>query len=311
MPDQPKVKKGPGPGRPRKEGNEKKIEKIGIIDTPKSPDNIVEFIYDSPIIHKKIFSFLKSMNGNEIKIMFLKDKVQFISMDHLEKSYIKTTFDCKQSVSYYCSHEISVIITSKNIEKVIQKIDKNYNLIAFICKRDTYENKIIINFSNIELKIDETHEINIINYNNEESNYDRNDKYDRKEIDYKSYPIQFKLPSKYFKKVINDISKFSNIFEIQRYNGIELQFPYETDGQIIVARNTFNDPKTIDLKSTLKKGDIFSVSTYIDNIKALSTSLISEHVEIFVDKKNDMVYKLAVEDSAVEILVYTEIIRYD
>jgi hypothetical protein len=301
--EQPKKRK---PGRPPLRIKKEQIERLGVVQEPKNTNNIMELVYDIPMIFKKIFNFLKLMEVKEIKIKFMEDSVQLISVDHLEKNIINLNIDCSKMIHYYCKTQIIVILDSKNIEKVLQKIDKNYSTITFISKIDTYRSEIMINFSNTDIDIDEIHTINLM-----ESNFIDDDKYKYVNLNYDEYPIKFQLPCKYFKKIINDISTFSNIFKIEKIKGIELQFPYDTDGRTIKVNNIFNNAEKIKLESTIAENDIFSVSTYIDYIKALSNSLISDNVKIFVDREKDMVFKLFVDNTTFELTIYTNIINYN
>jgi hypothetical protein len=294
------------PGRPPLRIKKEQIERMGIVNEPRNANNIMELVYDIPMIFKKIFNFLKLMEVKEIKIKFMENSVQIISIDHLEKNIINLNIDCSKMIHYYCKNQIIVVLDSKNIEKVLQKIDKNYNTITFISKLDTYRSEIMINFSNTDIDIDEIHIINLM-----ESNFVDDTKYEYTHIDYNKYPIKFQLPCKYFKKIINDISVFSNIFKIEKIKGIELQFPYDTDGRTIKVNNIFNNADKIKLESSINENDIFSVSTYIDYVKALSNSLISDNIKIHVDKENDMVFKLFVDNTTFELTIYTKIVTYN
>ena len=301
---QPPVKRKPG--RPPLRIKKEQIERMGIVTEPRNNSNIMEMVYDIPMIFKKIFNFLKLMEVKEIKIKFMEDYVQLISIDHLEKNIINLKIDCSKMIHYYCKNQIIVVLDSKNIEKILQKIDKNYNTITFISKIETYRSEIMINFSNTDIDIDEIHTINLM-----ESNFIDDSKYEFINLNYENYPIKFQLPCKYFKKIINDISAFSNIFKIEKIKGIELQFPYDTDGRTIKVNNIFNNAEKIKLESTIGENDIFSVSTYIDYIKALSNSLISDNIKIYVDSEQDMVFKLFVDNTTFELTINTQIINYN
>ncbi len=294
------------PGRPPLKTKKEQVERLGVVNEPKNNDNIIELIYDVPIIFKKIFNFLKLMEVKEIKIKFLETNVQLISIDHLEKNIIHLNIDCSQMIHYYCKTQIKIVLDSKNIEKVLQKIDKSYNTITIISKKDTYRSEIIINFSNSDIDIDEIHIINLM-----ESNFIDDSKYDFSHINYDTYPLKCQLPSKYFKKVINDISSFSNIFKIEKLKGIQLQFPYDSDGRTIKVNNIFNNADKIKLTSTLPENIIFSVSTYIDYVKALSNSLICDTVSMYLHQELPIVFKLYIDNTTFELTIYTTIINYN
>lgn len=291
------------PGRPALRVKKAEVDKKGVVAEPLDKNNIMELVYDIPIIFKKIFGFLKSMEVKEIKMKFMENNVQLISLDHLEKNIINLNIDCSKMIHYYCKTPIVVILDSKNIEKVLQKIDKNYNTITFISNCNTYRSEIMINFANTDIDIDEIHIINLM-----ESNFIDENKYEFKQIDHEAYPLNFKLSSKYFKKLINDNALFSDKFKIEKLKGVVLQFPYDTDGRTIKVNNIVKNAEKIELHSTLDENEIFSVSTYIDYIKSLSNSLISENIKIYVDKTQDIIFKVFVDNTTFELTIYTKII---
>jgi len=294
------------PGRPPLRIKKEQIERKGVVLEPLKKENIVELIYDLPIIFKKIFNFLKLMEVKEVKMKFMEDCVKLTCIDHLEKNVINLHIDCSKMNHYYCKNQIVVVLDSKNVEKVLKKIDKTYSTITIISKIDTYRSEIMINFSNADIDIDEIHVINLM-----ESNFMDDTKYELINLDYEKYPIKFQLPFKNFKKIINDISSFSNVFKIEKIKGIPLQFPYDTDGRTIKVNHIFNNAEKIKLESTIGENDIFSVSTYIDYVIKLSNSLISENIKIYVDKEDDMVFKVFVDNTTFELTIYTKIITYN
>jgi hypothetical protein len=164
----------------------------------------------------------------------------------------------------------------------------------------------MIVYNNIELEIDEYHIINLL-----ESDNISNINIEALKINYEDYPVKFQLPAKYFKKIINDIRKFSDIFTIDQMGQNELQFSYYTTTKIIRAKHICRNTSNIKLISTIKENDIFSVSTYIESIRTLSNSLISDDIHIYADKQNELVFKLIIDNGTFELTIYTKIIQYN
>jgi hypothetical protein len=154
------------------------------------------------------------------------------------------------------------------------------------------------------LSIDESHIINLI-----ENDTDLNQLYNRT-VDYNLYPLKFELPGKYFKKLINDISIFSDLFTIEKVNNNPLRFIYKNINNTIKGYNICKDHSKLKLESTLTSDDIFSVSIRIDYIKALSNSLLSDTIKIYADKENDIIFNLLIDNGVFEILIYTTINKY-
>jgi hypothetical protein len=291
-------------GRPRLIQRIDPLPKLGILNSPSNEDNLVELSYDNVSIFKKIFNLLKTMNVKEINIQFNNNYTKIFGIDHLEKNLINIKIDSNKLNHYYCEHPINITLDPKNLDKITQKIDKHYSLFSIILKKKSYRNNIIIILNNKILSIDESHIINLI-----ETNVDY-DSFNDKSVDYNLYPLKFELTGKYFKKLINDVSTFSEIFTIEKVNNNPLQFIYKNINNTIKGFNICKDSSKIKLQSSLSENDIFSVSVRIDYIKALSNSLLSEKIKIYADSENDLVFNLLIDNGSFEIIIYTSINKF-
>ena len=298
----PQVKRSVG--RPRLIQRIDPLPKLGILNSPSNEDNLVELSYDNVSIFKKIFNLLKTMNVKEINIQFNNNYTKIFGIDHLEKNLINIKIDSNKLNHYYCEHPINITLDPKNLDKITQKIDKHYSLFSIILKKKSYRNNIIIILNNKILSIDESHIINLI-----ETNVDY-DSFNDKSVDYNLYPLKFELTGKYFKKLINDVSTFSEIFTIEKVNNNPLQFIYKNINNTIKGFNICKDSSKIKLQSSLSENDIFSVSVRIDYIKALSNSLLSEKIKIYADSENDLVFNLLIDNGSFEIIIYTSINKF-
>lgn len=286
-------------GRPKSNNNIKKSSKrLGIIHEPKYDENIIELAYDVPINFKKIFNLFKLMIVREIKIEFCQTKVKISGMGHLQKNFINLTIDGNKLTQYYCKHNIVIVVDLKNIDKVIQKIDKSYDSIYIIAKADSYRKNINIVLNDEKQGTREFHTVSLI----EEITSDIDDIFN--ELNYQYYPLTFTLPSKYFKKIINDISKFNNEFTIERKKGVLLSFPYDTNSKNVDVNHIFLNEKVFKIKSTLAEDDFLSTTVNIEYIHSLASSLIAESVEIFVDKEKMMVFRCVIDDQTFELLIF-------
>ena len=298
----PQVKRSVG--RPRLIQRIDPLPKLGILNNPSNEDNLVELSYDNVSIFKKIFNLLKTMNVKEINIQFNSNYTKIFGIDHLEKNLIHIKIDSNKLNHYYCEHPINITLDPKNLDKITQKIDKHYSLFSIILKKKSYRNNIIIILNNKILSIDESHIINLI-----ETNVDY-ETFNDKSVDYNLYPLKFELTGKYFKKLINDVSTFSEIFTIEKVNNNPLQFIYKNINNTIKGFNICKDSSKIKLQSSLSENDIFSVSVRIDYIKALSNSLLSEKIKIYADSENDLVFNLLIDNGSFEIIIYTSINKF-
>lgn len=287
------------PGRPRKKPLKKPLRRNGISKNPLNPDNMVEMIYDMPFVFKRIFTLFKSMAVKEICMQFEKDIINIITTDHLKKSYIKVTVDCKKINHYYCSDPTRIYLNPKNIEKIIQVLDKNYVSIAFVLKTITSRSALTVIFKN-EIKIDECREIDLIQSSNILSDV---------VFDDTNYPIKFTLPGKYFKKFINDISSFSDTLTIDKVGPTPLTFSYTSKDKTVKSKHIVQSPDSINLISTIADDDIFSSSVQIDYIKPLSSSLLSDQISISAHTHENMIFKISVDNETIGVLVNTNTIK--
>ena len=201
---------------------------------------------------------------------------------------------------YFCERPVTVTIDTKNLDKITQKIDKNYDLISLVLKKDSYRNNVIITLKNSTLSIDENHVVRLIE---SDRNYDS---FVGRPLDYVSYPIKFELPCKFFKKLINDIYVFNEVFTIEKSSG-PLSFTYKNITNTVKGYNICRDEKKINLESTVT--DIFSVSIQIDYLKAVSNSLLADNIKIYADSERDLVLNMTI-DEAIDITSYVSINKY-
>lgn len=291
-------------GRPRLIQRVDPLPRLGILNSPSNDENLVELSYDNVSIFKKIFSLLKTMNVKEINMQFTSNYTKIFGIDHLEKNLINIKIDSNKLNHYFCENNINITLDPKNLDKITQKIDKHYSLFSIILKKKTYRNNLIIILNNKILSIDESHIINLI-----ENNVDPNSFYDRS-LDYNTYPLKFELTGKYFKKLINDVSTFSEIFTVEKIDKHPLQFIYKNINNTIKGYNICNSPDKIKLQTSLLENEIFSVSVRIDYIKSLSNALLSEKIKIFAHSEEDLVFNLLIDNGVFEVVIYTSINKF-
>jgi len=291
-------------GRPRLIQRVDPLPRLGILNSPSNDENLVELSYDNVSIFKKIFNLLKTMNVKEINMQFTSNYTKIFGIDHLEKNLINIKIDSNKLNHYFCENNVNITLDPKNLDKITQKIDKHYSLFSIILKKKTYRNNLIIILNNKILSIDESHIINLI-----ENNVDPNSFYDRS-LDFNTYPLKFELTGKYFKKLINDVSTFSEIFTVEKIDKHPLQFIYKNINNTIKGYNICNSPDKIKLQTSLGENEIFSVSVRIDYIKALSNALLSDKIKIYAHSEEDLVFNLLIDSGAFEIIIYTSINKF-
>jgi hypothetical protein len=295
-----KIIKKKRPGRPRKTPLREPRPRIGIVNKPKDPANFVEFLYDKPLIFRKLWQYFKLMAVDKIQIIFRVTEIIIWCEDHHKKSKMRIKINADKVNHYFCSSEIDLGMTCKNPELVMSTIDKSYSSILFLSK-EGYTQKDIRIILNNEIEIDESHKIELIGEYDKISN-------ENMFLD-TDYMIKFELPGKYFKKMISDIKGFSDQITI-RQDGIgePLIFEYTKYDKKIKSYNIVRNNKIIKFVSRLKEDETFSVSFKIDYVKPISSAMLSENIVIYAHEGKPLMFSVLMDKDTVELKILTEII---
>jgi hypothetical protein len=280
------------------------IQRSGIITEPVVTSHVLELVYDEPMNIKKIFNLFKLVDMRDIRMEFKLTGVRISGSGHLKHNFIELDIDSNKMTQYYCRHNIIMIIDQRNLEKIVQKIDKSYNSILFIAKQDSYMKELNIVLHDQKQGIKEYHTISLL-----ESSSSADDNI-VSSLTYLEYPLSFTLPSRYFKKVISDISKFSQDFTIERRPGAPLSFPYDSNSKTIEVLHTFTNPDMFLVRSTLDENDFLSTTVRIEYIQSLANALLSTHVQVYVDRENMTIFKTTLDDSAFTLILAVRIVSY-
>jgi hypothetical protein len=287
----PEVKKRPG--RPRKKPLRPPMERIGTAAAPKQPENVVEFIYDKPMIYKKVFALFKAADAKELTFVFDKTEVRVVTSDHREKAHFLATFDCSRMVHYYCAEKTVATINAEHIEMINQVLDKNNTMVSIIMKKTTVRDSIIFVFQN-EMKIDSIREITLITptivHQCQPSDFE-----------VKDHEINWEWPSAYLKKTISDINIFTDTFTAQKNGHGRLTFPYRTEDSQIKLQNIVKDATLSKLNATTSETDIFSVSVLIEYVKPISSAIMDETIQIFADRRKKMIFASTLDEGSIRV----------
>lgn len=288
-----------GPGRPKKKPNKKQTDKIGIANQPKNINNHVEFIYDNPEVFKKLFQFFKSAEVDDIEMIFNPASIIMYTTDHSKKTQIRVKIDAAKLSFYYCKEKISIGIKANEIEPIMKKIDKWYDKLTITVSK--LHSELSLTLQNT-LMMDECFRIErMTNYNKIESEQIFNDL---------NYMIKFTLPSKFFKKFVSDIKELSNYISIvQEGENKPVKFEYEKKGKKVKASSSFKEPEKVNLVSTITNEGTFRVSLVTDHIKDISSSQLSEQVDIMIDE-NKYFSTFWIMDGGIEIRTLTELVTF-
>ncbi len=287
------------PGRPRKVAAQQPKPRNGIVAAPSDDQHHIEFLYDRPLVFKKLWQFFKLMAVEKIRMLFTKQDIILYCNDHHNKSRIRVKINCSKVNHYYCKQELDIGLLCKNLELIMVTIDKTYNSILFLSTHDNIQKNIQVILKN-DIDIEESHKIELI------GEYDK-DINDEKFLD-EDYMLKFKLSGKYFKKMISDIKKFSDSICIRKDGKDDnLMFEYIKHDKKIKSHHVIKNSESISLVDKLVDDDAFRTSFKIDYVKPISSALLNDHIEIYADENKPLKFLIQM-DEIIEISILTDII---
>jgi hypothetical protein len=277
------------PGRPKKQVVKKGVPRLGIVNEPNNLNtasdprlvNSYELLYDNPIMFKKIFSLFKAMSVENIRVKLEKHFIKMYATDHTDNNQIYIKIHCEKMNRYYLSKELEFGLGPTNVQKILQTLNKDYARICWFTEAQYERSKIKIGLTNDEMDEDSIYTIDL----------DQIEEYDwsvESELDLEvDYPLKFDLPSKYFKKKVTDFKLLGEIMKIEKHGDGLLRLNYTFANNKGDQNTYFKNPAKINLISTIDPEEIFSTSVYLDHIKPLSGTLISDtiHIAASIDKK--------------------------
>jgi hypothetical protein len=288
------------PGRPRKTPIREPRPRNGIVEKPKDDANYIEFLYDKPLIFKKIWQYFKLMAVDKIQLIFRPKEVILWSEDHHKKSKMRIKINADKVNHYYCPEELDIGMTCKNPELIMATIDKTYTSIVLLSKTGYTQKDIRIILKN-DIEIDESHRIELIGEYDKITN-------EGMFLD-KEYTIKFELPGRYFKKMISDIRAFSDQITIRQDGPKEpLIFEYMKHDKKIKSYHIVRNNKNINFTSKLLEDETFRVSFKIDYVKPISSALLSENIIIYAHENKPLMFSILMDKSTIELKILTEII---
>lgn len=287
-----------GPGRPRKNKIVvNKFEVEGIKNVPKTPGNVMEFVYDSPALFKTLFTFLKNNSIIEVNLIFEKDCVQIAQVEHLNKSVVCFHYDCTNALYYYVEERCEIGINREDVQKIFERLTETYYYVGFYLRR--VDAKSALNICMCDGRVDtiESHEIKHI---------DITDKVDPLPLDIgDDYPISFKLPADVFKKKFT-VPKHIRMVSFEKYGESPLCIRFGPERGFSID---FKKPETIQLKSKVAANDLFNVAVKLTYISSFIKTQLGEEVNICVSRDKPIIFKACM--GACTIIMSTEIMDTD
>ncbi len=295
------TKDGPkrGPGRPKKVPK-KELPFRGILEEPRNKAHVVEFLYGEPGVFKRMWQFFKLMSADKIQFLFTPDDIFVWGIDHHRKSKLLVTINPNNLNEYYCASPVEICLSDKNLEAIMNKIDKTQESIKILVPKSD------LTICSVSFIL--TNNLDIATRDIVDVGADKINMFDEKEFDDGGYTIAFTLPGKYFKKMITDVKSISNKLMIKQDSpDSPLVFEHVGRGNSVATEITFNDSRVINFSSKLQNDESFCISLVVDYIKPIGSALANSAICISVDEDKPFLSIIKLNE-IFEVRVLTEII---
>jgi hypothetical protein len=279
-----------GPGRPPSKPPAPSLDKKGIVNEPKNPDNRLEFVYSDPSIFKSLFIYFKNIKAREIHLRCSPSGLTFFARDHSKTSRIFANISGEHVNWYYCESVFWLGINRDNIEKIFSSIDKTFFKIVIIQTKDDH-NSLSIIFKDSEIEKECNYKIILSSYNEDEELYES-----EKIVNNDLFLIEFNLTAKQFKKTVNDAANYSETITFEKISHNPLQLTYAKSN--IIYTEVYKSDEKILLKSNIEPNSTFRATIKLNNVKSLASSMVTDEIKILCRSDEDILFKSVIDSKS-------------
>jgi hypothetical protein len=292
-----------GPGRPSIRQPPPLIEKFGIVDEPKDPNNRIEFAYSDPLVFKSLFTYFKNIKAREIHLHCSKTGLTFYTRDHSKTSRVVAEVAGSHINWYYCNDDYWLGINRDAIEKIFSSIDKTFYKITII---QTYDDIDSLTFIFKDAYIDKEchYKISLSYYPPDAELYEIKEIITPESL-LTNFPIEFTLTAKQFKKSIGDASNFSDNITFEKLGDHPLQLTYSKCN--LIYHEIYRSPKKINLRSSISSNETFRTTIKLLNIKSLAASMVTDDIRILCREEADILFRSALDEKALVVSTITKL----
>ena len=293
-----------GPGRPPIRQIAPYLDRKGIVDTPSDISNRLELVYGDPIVFKSLFVFFKNIKARELHLRCSPNGLTFFARDHLKISRIVANIAGEHLNWYYCESTYWIGINREHVEKMFSSIDKTFFKITII---QTHEDNNSINFIFKDADIDKecNYKIIVSTYPPDEDLFSAESILSTDEL-IRTFPIEFILSAKQFKKTIGDASNYSDTITFEKLGTYPLQLTYAKSN--LLYHEVYRNPEAINLRSEVSNNSTFRCTVSIANIKSLANSMVSDDIRILCREEDDILFRSALDFKALVVNTLVKII---
>lgn len=292
-----------GPGRPPSKPAAPPLEKLGVVDSPKDPNNRLEFAYGDPTVFKALFTFFKNIKAREIHLRCSPRGLTFFARDHAKTSRVVAHVAGEHVHWHYCEGEFWLGLNRDSVEKMFAAIDKTLFKITIIQAHDDPDS---LNFVFKDAEIDKE-----CNYKVALSTYARDADLVEAEAALapgtlaERFPIEFVLSDRQFKKSISDASNYSDTITFEKIGAYPLQLTYARPN--MAYHEVYRSPEKIRLRADVDAGATFRCAVKIANVKSLAASMVTDSVRILCREDDDILFRSALDEKVLVVSTLTRL----
>jgi len=267
-----------GPGRPKTRLDTPYLPSMGIVTKPMREGNILEMVYNKPMMFRKMFTLLNNFNVQSLRVTFMDTGIEFAGIGHYEKEVIQLTMYGKALTAYYVKNPQMVrYVYLPDIDRITKTINKSHNSVSLVIREEEERSRMHLIFHVTEYDADLPIPIKFSTQPEKAIPDIKNDD---------AYPVKFEIDSPQFKSIINsfDSGLGADVISIKKIGLTPLILVPMKDKSELSEGMSFKDPTKINLRSAVPADDIFSASVKIAYFRALASANIGSRVDIWADK---------------------------
>jgi hypothetical protein len=265
-----------GPGRPSSTPPAPRVNMVGVVKTPQSPDNRLELGSDKPLAFKRLFAFFNALKAENIHIHATKDTLYIYTEDHQMDLLICVEIDGSKLNHYYCEKPFWLCVDRASIGKIFANIDKTYHKIRMRCTHSD-PMTLEVHFHDLQVKKMNTFPLTI---KTPQPCTKWTKLTENAEKCINGSLVSWVVTQKMFKKTHEIASQTTeDKIRIELVQGDNLKLRYQGCG-IPQFVEEYTSPDKISLVSGLGPGEVFSVNYSVHAGKTLSSANPAETLSI-------------------------------
>lgn len=279
-----------GPGRPPKRQQPPPLRRDGIVESPTDANHRLEFVYEDPMMLKSLFAYFKNLKAVDIHIRCAPTGVTFFTRDAGQTCRVVASLPGDHMNHYYCDDTFWLGLNRESVEKLFASIDKSFFKVTLIHTHDDPDSLSVI-FKDSEIDKECNYRVTVSTIEKDEDLFAAEAMTTPAAL--KTFPIEFQLSSKQFKKSVTDASHYSDTITFEKLGTHPLQLTYNRVG--VAYNEVYRTPEKIFLRSEVKEGEIFRCTVSIANIKSLAAAMVTDTVRIFSREDDDILFRSEID----------------